>query len=346
MLKIKSFSVFTLFLILAVFFLNTSICKSDNLKRGIVVGGDITAEDVAVLKSWNVNVVRYSMTCTAESAANAISYDTWLDTAISQFDKILPLFEAQNIKVVLNLFTPPGGFSSQNERQATHKLFKEAWAQTAFINAWQKISTHYKDSKALWAYDLLNEPAQPSSPISPILSWNDLAEQTATLIRSIDSTTPILMTPVYGKITRLSAMRKLNVSNTYYTVHFYDPWKFIHQGIYGIKLGLKYPSKDGSKALFLKSLRPLFNLQRAYKTQIYVGEFSVARWAPNGSGATYLRDIINIFSTYKFNWTYHSFRGSDIWDLEVPNKKALTQRTSKPTDRLKVVQSGWRKNSK
>lgn len=320
---------------------------ADTLKRGMVVGDQLDAEGIAVLKSWKVNIVRYSFIWASPDEADfadATSYAAWLDDSISKFDVILPLLQAQGIKVVLNLHTPPGGFS-RRDSNPSHRVFEQQWAQDAFIAAWEKIATHYTSNPSIWAYDLLNEPSQAAVPPAPLLDWNALAQLTAEHIRVIDANTPIMMTPVYGKLTRLSQMKTLTVPAVLYTIHFYDPWRFIHQGIYGVKFGITYPSKDGNKEKFLKSLKALYTFQKKKKTQIFIGEFSVARWAPNKSGEKYLKDIVSIFQKYKFNWVYHSFRGSDIWDLEKTDVRKSLKQSPKPTGRLKAVKGGFSHNS-
>ena len=49
--------------------------------------------------------------------------------------------------------------------------------------------------------------------------------------------------------------------------------------------------------------------------RIYVGEFSAAAWAPGAE--TYLRDCIELFEEYGWDWTYHAFRESRVWDVEM-----------------------------
>ena len=153
-----------------------------------------------------------------------------------------------------------------------------------------------------------------------------------------------MMTPVYGKLTRLTAMKFLTVPNVYYTIHFYTPWRFIHQGVLGVPYGAKYPTKTDNITSFNKQFTQLRMLKKKLGTRIYIGEFSVARWAPKGSGARYLSDVTKLFNRAGFDWTYHSFRGADVWDLE--HASSLKSGTySSSTDRLKIMMNAWKKNS-
>jgi endoglucanase len=317
---------------------------AQSVQRGFVVSSDITAADIAILKSWKVNIVRYPLVWGDTQAADnsdATTFNAWLDASLAHFDNVLALFEAQGIKVVLNLHTPPGGFSTRGSR-ATHRIFTDAAHQETFMAAWEKIAGRYLGRSGIGSYDILNEPAQYSKPTLPLLDWNALAQRTAERIRVIDPTTPIMMGPVYGKLTRLKQMKPLTVSNVYYTVHFYDPWRYVHQGIYGVKLGQKYPTKNDNRDAFIKKLKPLYQFQKKHKTRVLIGEFSVARWAKNSP--KYLTDLIAVFQKYKFDWAYHAFREADIWDLERPDDKNKTERTTKYTSRHKAVLKGLSKN--
>lgn len=314
--------------------------------RGVVISDHLSADDIAVLQSWKVKLVRYNLLWDDVSASDNSTpetYRAWLQNEFTKLDPILTALEAAGIKMALNLFTPPGGFSSRSSK-ASHRVFEQQWAQDEFVLAWQTIAERYKGRTGIFGFDLLNEPAQVSRPAAPLKDWNQLAQTAADAVRAIDPTTPIIMTPAYGKITRLKQMKRLTTSNVYYTIHYYYPWRFIHQGVYGVKMGIKYPTKTDNIEKLKKDLKPLYQFSKKYKAPVYIGEFSVARWAPSGSGAKYLRDLVSTFTKYKFSWTYHTFRGAGIWDLELSDKRADLARTTTPSGRLKALLKGFAKN--
>ena len=85
------------------------------------------------------------------------------------------------------------------------------------------------------------------------------------------------------------------------------------------------------------------DFQLTYGARIFVGEFSVVRWAPGA--AQFLSDEISLFEEYKWDWAYHAFREQTAWSLEdadLPYDKAAPAVT--PTDRLQVLQRWWGKN--
>ena len=58
------------------------------------------------------------------------------------------------------------------------------------------------------------------------------------------------------------------------------------------------------------------NYQEKYRVPIYIGEFSSIRWAPNNSTFNYLRDCIELFEEYNWDWNFHAFREWDGWSVE------------------------------
>jgi hypothetical protein len=55
-----------------------------------------------------------------------------------------------------------------------------------------------------------------------------------------------------------------------------------------------------------KALQPVRDFQLAHHVGIYVGEFSALRWAPGA--CNWLRDCIDLFEEYGWDWTYHAYR--------------------------------------
>ena len=102
-----------------------------------------------------------------------------------------------------------------------------------------------------------------------------------------------------------------------YQVHMYVPGEFTHQGVYGSSTGVRYPGKIGAtewnKEQLRKVLQPVREFQLAYNVHIYVGEFSAIRWAPGDSAYRYLKDCIELFEEYGWDWTYHAYREWDGW---------------------------------
>ena len=313
--------------------------------RGMQVQPNLTADDIAVLKSWKVNAVRYPIVWgdqVALDASNADTYAAWLDSAMDLLDQQIPLYQAAGIKLIVNLYSPPGGFSRRDSK-AAHRIFQKQWAQDAYLASWDKVASRFANNPQIIAMDLLNEPAQYSRPASPLLDWNALALAAANKIRSYNGAMPIVLSPLYGKTTQIVNLKKMPLSNVIYTIHFYEPWRFVHQGIFNSKV-YKYPDSYWNRGQLQSSLTPIINFQKKNKVRVYVGEFSVARWAPKASSKTYLNDLFSLFEKYKWDWTYHAFREANVWSLEYSETKSDNTPAKAPTERFKIVSRYLAKN--
>ena len=97
-------------------------------------------------------------------------------------------------------------------------------------------------------------------------------------------------------------------------------------------------------------LAPVTAFQARYHVPIYVGEFSVVRWAPPGSGARWLQDVVDLFEARHWSWTYHAFREWHGWSLEHGgtfwmNGMEPPPEAAKETDRAKVIRRALGRNA-
>jgi endoglucanase len=64
-------------------------------------------------------------------------------------------------------------------------------------------------------------------------------------------------------------------------------------------------------------LAPVQQFAQQHGVEIFVGEFGAPRWAPNAARLRYLRDLLLIFDTWGWSWTYHGWREWHGWDAEM-----------------------------
>lgn len=95
--------------------------------------------------------------------------------------------------------------------------------------------------------------------------------------------------------------------------------------------------KPWDKAQLEKALQPVINFQNRFRVHIYIGEFSAIRWAPDHSACRYLSDLIDIFESQGWDWSYHAFREWSGWSVEHGPDRQDTQPVSSPTDRQRLL---------
>jgi hypothetical protein len=294
---------------------------------------DMTLDDFDTLQSWGATQIRYQMgrNWHAQKVTPDLGeYDRWLNTRLDHFDAfVLPQAVKRGMKVVLDMHEAPG---MKNEFNEWNMLHDPVVAQH-FVDTWRRIAKRFKGRKGIYGYDLVNEPMQASEAAPGCDFWT-LQKRTAEAIRAIDHDMPIIVecngmdSPwAYG------CFSPLDMPNIIYQVHMYLPLAYTHQGVMW-KQGEPrvYPdeAKGWNKDCLRAGLRPVREFQLRHGAKIYCGEFSAVAWAP-GAGE-YLRDCIDIFEEYGWDWCYHAFREWEGWSVERegPNRRELVPSADNP----------------
>jgi hypothetical protein len=318
--------------------------------RGVMIHHVPKEEDLRELaEKWNANVVRWQLhrpevNYGTADGRDANAYDAWLAGCIKRLDELLPLCQKVGLKVVIDLHTPPGG---QDEHKVM-RLFQDAKYQRKFLEVWDTLVRRYRTSKAVWGYDILNEAVQGVPP-EGVMDWQALATQAARNIRKLDPDHAIIIEPdQWGNPAALEFLDPIPVSGVVYSVHMYMPHQFTHQGVFGQPVGFRYPGeiagRKWDKETLRAVLRPAIEYQRDYGVHVYVGEFSAIRWAPDHGAYNYLRDCIDLFEEYGWDWTYHAFREWSGWSVEHGDDPKDDAPSKTQTDREKLLRSWLTKN--
>lgn len=314
--------------------------------RGMAVG-DVDADDIADLKNLLApNIVRYQIVFfgidqTPIKEVSNIAYLELLDEASDKLLSLLPSFEANGMKVVIDLHTPPGGFGS-GDSLPVYQIYQSASRQSALITAWEHLATKFKDQEAVYAYDLINEPMVGTSIPSGVKGLNPLFQDLIDAIREIDSDTKLVVQPPYGDPNRIDELSLFSDSKIIYSFHTYYPQHFTSQKLGKFKKKRQWPDKQFGKKDLNLNLAKAFDFSANNDVEIYVGEFSVVCWAPQNSSARYLKFLIKQFEKRGWHWTYHIFRESSVHSLEhkcKPKKQTFTGKLSKPGKRIKKFMS-------
>jgi hypothetical protein len=327
--------------------------------RGAMVSPRIDADGLKTFaKGWNGNVIRWQVKCFNRKPADPPqfrAYDAWLHSALDQLDAALPVCEQSGLRVVVCLFNPPitrqlaGGFAA-----ADAGLFADAACQAKFVDVWRQIARRFRHAKAIWGYDLVNEPIEGVID-DGLADWQTLAERAARAIREIDPQRTIIVEPTCGGgPDGFRELRPINVPNVVYSFHMYKPHTFTHQGVnhgrYRMVPPVHYPGivdgKFWDKAQLEATMQPAVDFQKTYNVHLYVGEFSAIRWAPDDSAYRYLKDLIELFEAHGWDWSYHAFREWDGWSTEHGPDPANHARLAVPTTRHKLLREWFSQNQK
>ncbi|MGH6857211.1 MAG: glycoside hydrolase family 5 protein [Methylocella sp.] len=292
--------------------------------RGVMSPTQFNASDFQALGQYHANLIRWQIMRNwgrSNTERDLDDYNSWLAGKLNELDQVLAAAEANGLKVVIDLHTPPGGRYADKSMA----MFYEQVYNDRFIQIWQEIATRYKGTPAVWAYDLVNEPTQNRTTPPAGMDSRSTQIKAAQAIRVIDPTTPVIIQPHgilhYG--TSADSYKGFTpvtgISNIWYEVHLYN---FLPELLNGKTC---YPGQAGglnwNKNLLRAIMHSAWDFQSKYHLKMYVGEFSV----PVGScGAKqFLSDYIDLFEEYGWDWTYHAFREAPMWDMEAPDRKDL-----------------------
>jgi len=317
--------------------------------RGVMSPNSFRDEDLRVLGiEWNANVIRWQITRNwgrAGTDRDLADYDRWIASELDDLDKALEAAGRYGLKLAVDMHSPPGG-RYENRDLA---IFHEPRYQDHFVALWEKIARRYRGQAAVWGYDLVNEPVQnlPSPP--GVADYLGTQVRAARAIRAIDPEVPIFIEAAqWDSAAGFRELQPVDVPNVVYQVHMYVPGEFTHQGVHNQTTGIAYPGKIGNttwdKEQLRRVLAPVREFQRAYNVHIYVGEFSAIRWAPGA--AAYLRDSIELFEEYGWDWTYHAYREWDGWSVEHGSDRSDRRPSPQPTDRKELLLRWFARNKK
>lgn len=288
--------------------------------RGMMSGFNLSDSDIRDFAvDFGGNLFRWQLLRGKADTSTPEKYMAWLDKELDKLDAVMPTLKKYGVKVAIDLHGGPG---TNQDKFLTNQLSWDILNQNLFVETWEKIARRYKDNPMIYGYDLLNEPREDNFVYKPdgALEWNRLALRTARAIRAIDPTTPIIVeTAKGGGPDGIKTLRPINLPNIIYSVHFYSPHAFTHQGITADKDAVTvYPGKingkEWNREVLKEQLQVVRNFQLKYNVPIFIGEFSAIAWAPGAE--KYLDDCITIFEEYGWDWTYHAFREWTGWSVE------------------------------
>lgn len=324
--------------------------------RGANVNHQFSEEDARVFTAWGGNLIRinfHQLPLMDKQPPYAINM-----AAVESLDRILGICERYGIRAVIDPHTTPGT-AINFTTSPTDALWRDFAFHDHLIRLWDFLARRYHDRGPVIAgYDLLNEPAPPTGPgtVGTAADWNLLARRIAAAIRAVDKEhTLIVEFPIIANVpgglppvqAMVDYLDVLDDANTVYSVHWYGPGEFTHQGVDGRPTGLRYPGVYRgvlwNAALHRALLQPVADFQKRHGIAIYLGEFAAARWA-GADGNRWMEDVAEVAEREGWSWTYHAFRIGTIWDAEKSNTDPADETRYESTARVEWLKSIFARN--
>jgi aryl-phospho-beta-D-glucosidase BglC (GH1 family) len=270
--------------------------------RGFSGPGETTAKSLSDLAATGANLVRVFLSF--KQSGNSYAIDT---TSLAVLQTVLTAGAQYGFRVAIVVGTPDNSY------------FNNPALQTSMEANWRQIANMFQGNPTVAGYDLVNEPISPSGEAA----WTSLASRLIADIRSIDPNHVIIFEPSPGGLpSAFAGLQPLPFANIVYSTHMYLPYQFTHQGIMS-NVPMTYPAVQTAigpvnRSTVSATLQPLRDFAATNQLPVYVGEFSAVRWAPSDSSNTYISDVVSLFETENWSWTYHAWRNYPGWDAELP----------------------------
>lgn len=321
--------------------------SKEPVRRGMMsphFGPNTLDKDLPVLASWGANIVRWQMSRNwhkRNDNQDLPEYFRWIDEKIAQAKQGLDRCHELGLRVILDLHVAPGGRNLDGRMN----MFDNREYADAFVETWRRFASAVKGHPALYGYDLINEPQQLG--VAFAVDYLSLQHEAAKVVRAIDPQTPIIIeSNEWDSATAFSYLSPIPMKDVIYQAHMYFPGEYTHQGVNNRNVGLKYPDpeRNWDKEALRRHLQPVRDFQLKHGARILIGEFSAARYAEGAEH--YLADCIAIFEEYGWDWTYHAFRESPIWSVEMTGTVDKAVPATADTPRKRVLLEGFKNNQR
>jgi hypothetical protein len=277
-------------------------------------------------RDWKANVVKTWFMLDGDLKDVDAALEKWMD----KVEAGLETARADGLYVILHIDS-----RWHNKAHGGNELLYEKPEYAAkLVECWERIAKRFKGRKEIYAYEPLNETSVRMPVAEGCPDYLELMDRAAQAINAIDpERTIIVQTEEWWGPSAFYKMRPGKAKNIVYAIHFYSPFQVTHQGIgawyskdKSFKPSHEYPGVyDGvrwDKETLREALAPALEFQKAYNVHMIVSEFSCVRWAPGESRARLLKDMIELYEEFGWDWLYHGYpeftgwmpdQGPDMW---------------------------------
>jgi endoglucanase len=184
---------------------------------------------------------------------------------------------------------------------------------TKLIAVWEQIAARYSNAPDSVVFEVLNEP---NSKLTPAL-WNVLFADVLAVIRRTNPSRAVVVGP--GEYNHLRSLDALALprddANLIVTVHYYDPFRFTHQGATWTHpsrvndIGIGWGS-DAEREELEADIARVAAWGRERGRPILIGEFGAFDKAEMDARVAWTSAVARAAEAQGLAWTYWQFEGT------------------------------------
>lgn len=178
------------------------------------------------------------------------------------------------------------------------------------VALWEQIAKRYKDRPATVVFELDNEPHDKLVD----QKWNDAIPAALKAVRATNPTRAVIVgPPFWNGIWALPKLKLPDDPNLILTVHYYEPFKFTHQGApwAGKEVkdlsGVKWTGTDAELAALRKNFDQAADWAKKHNVPVFLGEFGAFEKADMESRAKWTAAVVREAEARGFSWAYWEF---------------------------------------
>jgi endoglucanase len=284
------------------FTLNASLGRGINLGNALDAptegewGVKLEAEYFQIIKAAGFRTVRIPVRWSGHASKDAPYV---IDSGfLKRVDWAIDQAEANKLNVVLSMHH----YDEMNKEPKKHLA--------RLVGLWKQIAARYKDRPATLVFEVFNEPSDKLDEV-----WNDTIPIVLKAVRETNPTRAVIIGPgTWNNISALSKLRLPDDPNLIVTVHFYEPFKFTHQGASWVTnddvkqlSGIRWEGSDAERAEMRKSFDEVADWAKTHNRPVFIGEFGAYEKADLPSRVRWSGAVVKQAETRGFSWAYWEF---------------------------------------
>lgn len=270
------------------------------------------------LESWNFKVIkeagfdsiRLPVRWTRERASGSPPYTIGRDFLTDRLQWAVDMAIQNNLAVVINM-------------HHYEELYTDPYAEKErFLAIWKQVAEHFRDyPNDKLVFELMNEPhGELNAEI-----WNEFLMDAWKMVRESNPDRYIMIGPAeWGGLSGMNKLILPEDDKLIFTIHYYEPFKFTHQGAewsgMGDKCGVRWLGTEQEKQFISGRLNEVAEwAKKRNNIPVYVGEFGVYKRCAFPEDQVRWVDYVTRESEKRnFSWAYWEFNAG--FGAHGPNK--------------------------
>ncbi|NVK57042.1 MAG: glycoside hydrolase family 5 protein [Alteromonadaceae bacterium] len=218
------------------------------------------------------------------------------------------------------------------------EIFEDPAAEEAkFLSMWRQIATRYANQPAGVIFEVLNEPHKELTAAR----WNDLLPKAINVIRDTNPhRTLFIGAAEWGGVPGLLKLDIPEDDNLIVTVHYYEPFKFTHQGAEWVEddnadewLGTQWTGTPAQVNDIREHFQTIVDWAEERNLPVNIGEFGAYSKADSASRAKWSSEVVRFALENNMSYHYWEFASgfgiynprTKKWDTQLLNALVNTQ---------------------